>query len=235
MLVLSIDVGIKNLAMCLIDGDTKVVQEWDVSGVPPEHEDGLFISLRTHLDNRPWVLSAPVILIEKQPERNRKMQMVEHFLNAYFVIKVPQYKTILWHAKNKVPDVIGPGRAKYRERKATSVVRCHDFLKQQSPDNSRWLKTFETSKKKDDLADTVLQALSYLSATPLVPVNKKVTKKIVARKPNENQARTKYSQSNLLWLMKNTDEEKLKKDKRFMKDLGRYYRSIDELKDLLNS
>jgi hypothetical protein len=35
--------------------------------------------------------------------------------------------------------------------------------------------------------------------------------------------------------MKNTDEEKLKKDKRFMKDLGRYYRSIDELKDLLNS
>lgn len=33
MTILSIDVGIKNLAMCLIEETTKLVTQWDVSGV----------------------------------------------------------------------------------------------------------------------------------------------------------------------------------------------------------
>ena len=69
--ILSIDVGIKNLAMCLIEESTKLVTEWDVSGVPPQHADGLFKSIITHLDARPWTLTAKTILIEKQPGQNK--------------------------------------------------------------------------------------------------------------------------------------------------------------------
>ena len=66
-MILSIDVGIRNLAMCLLDEKSgNLVREWDVSGVPPEHKDGLYISLRDHLDDRPWVLTADTVLIEKQ-------------------------------------------------------------------------------------------------------------------------------------------------------------------------
>ena len=72
-MILSIDVGIRNLAMCLLDDKNgNLVREWDVSGVPPEHKDGVYVSLLKHLDERPWVLSAKTILIEKQPDRNKK-------------------------------------------------------------------------------------------------------------------------------------------------------------------
>ena len=79
LMILSIDVGIKNLAMCLLDEDRQnLVVEWDVSGVPPQHKDGVYVSLRKHLDERPWVLNAKTILIEKQPDRNKKMVSVMH-------------------------------------------------------------------------------------------------------------------------------------------------------------
>src|SRR5210317_1217926 len=106
-MLLSIDVGIKNLAMCLIDESSKKIQQWDVSGVPPEHSIGLFPCLRNHLDDKPWVLTAKTILIEKQPGQNKKMKSVENFLHSYFVIKLPESETIIYDARHKVPDVAG--------------------------------------------------------------------------------------------------------------------------------
>ena len=58
-MILSIDVGIKNLAMCLLDEDkNNLVVEWDVDGIPPQHRDGVYVSMRDHLDARQWVLYA---------------------------------------------------------------------------------------------------------------------------------------------------------------------------------
>ena len=61
-MILSIDVGIRNLAMCMLDETSNLIVQWDVSGVPPEHKDGLFVSLRDHLDDKPWVLQADTVL-----------------------------------------------------------------------------------------------------------------------------------------------------------------------------
>ena len=72
MKLLSIDVGIRNLAMCLLNDTENLIEQWDVSGIPPQHDDGVYVSLRKHLDDRPWTLDADVILIEKQPDRNKK-------------------------------------------------------------------------------------------------------------------------------------------------------------------
>ena len=230
-MILSIDVGIRNLAMCLLNETNNLVVEWDVSGVPPEHKDGIYVSLRKHLDARPWVLTADTILIEKQPDRNKKMISVMHFLHAYFIIKCPRAETILYDARHKVPDVAGPGKSQYLKRKKVSIERCEEFIRS-GPTNAHWLDTFLKSKKKDDLADTVLQALSFVNRVE-VKSTKKPTK-LVPRKPNENQKRTKYSKSNLAWIYLNKPEcECLENNKRFMKDLKRYYRDIDDLvKDL---
>ena len=227
-MILSIDVGIRNLAMCQFDETSNLVVNWDVSGVPPEHKDGLFVSMRKHLDERPWVLSSNVILIEKQPDRNKKMKMVENFLHAYFVIKCPKSETIIYDAKFKIPDVCGPGKAQYPKRKKVSIERCEAFLNN-NPINSHWLPIFKESKKKDDLADTVMQAISFTKRVE--PLKKTVkNKKLVARKPNQNQKETRYSKSNLAWIYLNKPEcECLEKNKRFMKDLKRYYKGIEEL------
>ena len=120
-LILSIDVGIKNLAMCLIDSRTRLIKQWDVSGVPPQHADGLFKSLKTHLRGKQWTMEAHTVLIEKQPDRNRTMKGVEHFLHAYFLCH--DKDVIIYDARHKVPDVAGPGRARYLQRKKTSIER----------------------------------------------------------------------------------------------------------------
>ena len=227
-MILSIDVGIRNLAMCQFNETSNLVVNWDVSGIPPEHKDGVYVSLRKHLDERPWVLESDIILIEKQPDRNKKMKMVEHFLHAYFVIKAPKSETIIYDARFKIPDVVGPGKAQYMKRKKVSIERCEAFLRGDDT-NKHWIETFMKSKKKDDLADTVMQAISFTKRVE--PKKKeKIVKKLVPRKPNENQKRTKYSKCNLAYIYKNSPEcECLENNKRFMKDLKRYYRSIQDL------
>jgi hypothetical protein len=230
-MILSIDVGIRNLAMCLLDENSgNLVREWDVDGVPPQHEDGVYVSLRKHLDERPWVLTANTILIEKQPERNKKMISVMHFLHAYFIIKCPDAETILYDARHKIPDVAGPGKAQYNKRKKVSIERCEAFIRDGTT-NAHWLDTFLESKKKDDLADTVMQALSFVNRVEVTPASKKKkSTKLVARRPNENQKMTKYSKSNLAWIYLNKPEcEVLENNKRFMKDLKRYYRNLSDL------
>ena len=232
-MILSIDVGIKNLAMCLLDETDNHIVQWDVSGVPPEHADGLFPSLNKHLDAKPWTLDATTVLIEKQPGMNKKMKTVENFLHAYFVIKNPEADTIIYDARHKVPDVAGAGKTKYRQRKQTGITRCKEFLDINEV-NQEWRELFKKSKKKDDLADTVLQALSYTRRiVPLPKVKEKQKDTVKPRKPTENQKATKYSKSNLAWMVKNRTQEELEKDKRFQKDLRRYYVDLNELKALL--
>jgi len=230
VMILSIDVGIRNLALCLLnDKKHNRVEQWDVDGIPPEHKNGIYVSLRDHLDARPWVLKADTILIEKQPDRNKKMISVMHFLHAYFIIRCPKAETILYDARHKIPDVAGPGKAQYNKRKKVSIQRCEEFIRD-GPTNSDWLEVFQKSKKKDDLADTVMQALSFVNRIEVLPKSKKKTTKLIARRPNENQKRTKYSKSNLAWIYLNKPEcECLDNNKRFMKDLKRYFTNLDDL------
>jgi hypothetical protein len=216
-MILSIDVGIKNLGMCLIDPSTKKIHHWDASGIPPQHSDGLFVCLKNHMRDRPWVLEASKILIEKQPDKNRTMKSVEHFIHVYFICQDKDVQ--VYDAKFKIPDVVGPGRAMYLKRKKTSVIRCTEFIKEHNPELLDW---FMKQKKKDDLADTVMQALSYINAVKPEPSKKK---KLTPRKPTVNQTETRYSKANLAWLYLNGGSDL----KRFDKDLKRYYRDVQEM------
>lgn len=222
MMILSIDCGIKNLAMCLIDPKDRRIHQWDVSGVPPLHADGIFPCLVRHLNTKPWVLGATTVLIEKQPDKNRGMKGVENLLHTYFLVK--EKEVVIWDARHKIPDVAGAGRAKYLERKKASIDRARKFI-QATEVNSGWVEFFDQHKKKDDLADTVMQALSFIDKRP-EPVENLKPKKVSPRRPTDNQVRTKYSKANLAWIVKTG----AKQDARFRKDLARYYSTIDELK-----
>lgn len=221
-MLLSIDVGIKNLAMCLIDPQTKKIKNWEVDGVPPNHSDGLFLSLVKHLDKKPWILGSRHVLIEKQPDRNKGMKSVEHLLHTYLLAKDSTREVTIWDARYKVPDVAGPGKAKYAARKAASIERARAFIRETNPE---WVTYFEGHKKKDDLADTVMQALSFLNRPGAKQCQVQEEKKATVRKPTENQKRTKYSKANLAWIVKN----KAPRDARFRKDLARYYTDLSEL------
>lgn len=216
-MILSIDVGTKNLAMCVYDPLQRCIRNWEVAGIPTESTNGLYPCLLNHVRDRPWIVEGiTMALIERQPDKNKTMKSVENFLYAYLLIcNVPCQ---LYDARHKVPDVSGPGKEMYRKRKAESVVRARAFLVETG---STFLKHFDGTKKKDDLADTLMQALSY---TPTPEEDSKVPK---PRKPTPNQTRTKYSRSNLAWFVQNPE----KMDDRFEKDLKRYYRDVQELRD----
>jgi hypothetical protein len=223
-MILSIDCGIKNLAMCLIDPSSKRIHKWDVSGVPPKHDAGLFPCLVKHLNDRPWIMQATTVIIEKQPDKNRSMKSVENLIHTYFLTKDITKDVILYDARHKIPDLAGPGREMYTRRKKASIERARQFLLTTSV-NTDWVSHFDTHKKKDDLADTVMQALSFIDRVKPASETKKKDKKMTPRKPTENQVRTKYSKANLAWIVKTG----AKQDARFRKDLARYYHSVDEL------
>lgn len=225
-MLLSIDCGIKNLAMCLIHPVTKKIHQWDVSGVPPLHADGIFPCMVRHLKEKPWVLEASTVVIEKQPDKNRGMKAIENLLHTYFL--VAEKDVVIWDARHKIPDCAGPGKAMYAKRKKASIERAREFIAGEGP-NKDLVKFFDSHKKKDDLADTVMQALSFIDKRPEAKEDAK-PKKVTPRKPTDNQTRTKYSKANLAWLVKTN----AKQDARFKKDLARYYSNLDELKDEFN-
>jgi hypothetical protein len=225
-MILSIDCGIKNLAMCLIDPKDRRIHKWDVSGVPPMHADGVFPCLVKHLNQKPWTLEATTVIIEKQPDRNRGMKGVENLLHTYFLVK--EKDVVIWDARHKVPDCAGPGREMYAKRKKASIERARKFIEAIGP-NRDWVAFFDAHKKKDDLADTVMQALSFIDKRPSETSGEKPAR-ATPRKPTENQTRTKYSKANLAWIVKTG----AKQDARFKKDLARYYRDIQELKTEFN-
>jgi hypothetical protein len=211
--------------MCLIDPTDRKIHQWDVSGVPPLHADGVFPCLVRHLNERPWVLGANTVIIEKQPDRNRGMKAVENLLHTYFLVKGPERQVVIWDARHKVPDMAGAGAARYAQRKKASIERARKFI-EATDVNRALVPFFDSHKKKDDLADTVMQALSFIDKRPAPDAPPAKPKKVAPRKPTENQTRTKYSKANLAYLVKTN----AKQDARFKKDLARYYRSIDELK-----
>ena len=81
------------------------------------------------------------------------------------------------------------------------VFRTHSFLKQYTQTDT--INTlFTSSKKKDDLADSLLQALSYVNLDVNCDTESFAKEeKIICRKPSKKQERSRYSKCNLKWIL----------------------------------
>lgn len=160
-MILSFDVGIKNLAYCLLDSDKNIL-DWNVLDCSSNNN---ILTLIQHLDNLDHLLSATTILIEKQPSFNPKMRIIGGCLFTYFTLRISHelgknVKILFYSAKHKLKHVHVEEikvKSKYQRNKKMAVEETK-FLLQNSP----WLNYFNLNKKKDDLADSFLQALSYI-------------------------------------------------------------------------
>ena len=229
-MLLSIDVGTRNLGICLLDDDKNIV-EWEVGSIPKFHVDGFCQAVVKHLNERPWIKTATTTLIEKQPPKNKAMKRMEAYLELYCIM-IGCPTVICYNAVNKVPDCPGKGRKAYVRRKNVGIERAREYIND-TKQGEKWINLFNDSGKKDDLADSLLQGLSYnVNTVVCKPISKK---KVNPRRPTDHQKTTKYSKSNLYYLFKKElhgDLEELKinvrKKKRWMRDVQRYYHNLDE-------
>lgn len=171
MLFLSIDVGIRNLAYVVIsldkDEKTSTIVEWNIMELCEKDEnackvDNVIIGIRMN-ERISKLLEKFVfdkIIIENQIGQNAiKMKSIQSLLIMFFVTKnYNQEQIINYNAANKLKHFLGKKKTTYAERKKLSKVITEKITENQYPE---WLGFFQKCKKKDDLADCLLQVIDY--------------------------------------------------------------------------
>lgn len=165
--VLSFDCGMINFAYCLleaVDDPNKEfsIKMWQLFSINSMSASEAVQNLKEQLDGRPWMLQVDHVIIEAQVLSNSLMKTISHALQMYFlcksdipvhficaknkfkVIKVPEPENISGHAKNK----------------KVAILMAEKLLNKQG--NHHAFEYFVSHKKRDDLADCLLQAVYFL-------------------------------------------------------------------------
>lgn len=153
MLVLAVDVGIKNLAVCAIDTADGIVhwanEALSASAYQPQHNVQYvheFIARNAALFDR-----ADAIVVEKQMRVN--MRIIEAVIQSRFFDKCK-----IVHPRT-IKVAFGLGRGNYALNKKASVEFVQARLNLQ--EQPHWRQMFDKARKRDDLADAYIMALFF--------------------------------------------------------------------------
>lgn len=208
MIYISFDIGVKNLALCILNHteETLSIIDWRVISLADSKKqfkgmDLISDSVFAELDNIVGSLQGmnieyiDKVIIENQPSNlNGVMKIIQMLIYGYF--------SLLKHWDNKVGDVVlinaihklqnhdfvpssktlpttnkPDRREKYKLNKQDSIEICKHYIK----DDEKLMSLFQSNKKKDDLADTCIQTISYI------------------RKNGCNVSSISLNETNLLW------------------------------------
>lgn len=228
MRVISVDPGTKNLAVCVLDFDDDGAQEasapsqprvvmWTTTALDGPGASGV-VSTVTRLFE---AVPAPAagagttteVVIEKQPPKNAKMRTLQNFMEMLWTLRgagrvyVQDARAKLnWAATTRHWPSRDIPEWSYTVRKKLSVEVARSWL---SDAASEWRDLFEASKKKDDLADALLQALAYvgmarrvLTVPAAAAASGAKTRAIVARKPSDKALESgRFTRNGVKWVL----------------------------------
>ena len=180
-LVLSFDVGIKNMAICLMDMSQPkgVILKWGIIDITSDKKNDLnsmSINLINELDQfvldfleqgSRWSLQ---VLIENQPVMKAPtMKSIQMIIYTYFQIlgihEGHDLKIFMVSAMKKNTYMKAKGydiKAKdYKSNKSNSIKFVETYLKEQGDDLH--LTYLDGLKKKDDVCDALIQIFAFLN------------------------------------------------------------------------
>ena len=219
MKILSFDIGVKNLAYCLINLDT--IEDWGILNISIdpicEHIlkdkqcdksakkiiDGKLLcsshcklkkyegkkiknvkknenqmlgqgkNIINILDKKKNFLDVDIVCIENQPAlKNPTMKSIQMIIYSYFLIKGVSCENSkienieMINARNKLKAYDGEKieceiKDKYKKTKYLGIKYCEVMIVNQ---DKKYINLFNSSKKKDDLADAYLQGIYYIKS-----------------------------------------------------------------------
>lgn len=212
MKILSYDVGINNLAYCLIDtnkngpnGETicNKILEWDIININDQVDilndfnyeekleecvkskttipkklkkkkpdiETIALGLYHYLNSHNELSNVDLVLIENQPcMKNPTMKSIQMIIFSYYILKKSNNVNVnvkFISAQNKLKNYkeedygldMSNIKSKYTKRKKLSIAVCGEMIK----DDINMTELYKLSKKKDDLADSYLQAIYYIN------------------------------------------------------------------------
>ena len=190
MICISFDIGVKNLALCILRHQDEVLSilDWRIISLAESKKqvkgiDTISEILYLELDNivgsleEIGIKQIDKVIIENQPSNlNGIMKTIQLLIFSYFNLLKHWDKTvtdvILINASHKLQNhtyvpasksITGKidRREKYKLNKSDSIEICRHYIR----DSKELLEIFNANKKKDDLADTCIQTVSYLRKT----------------------------------------------------------------------
>ena len=211
-MILGIDVGQKNLGICVFNAETQKIAHWAVWESEGSWAPDVWTCLKSNATPE-FLEGVSRVVIERQPSKNPSMTRIMHYLEFYFIshglpvtLQDSKHKLLFASTTPWFPNNCTDKEWTYRHRKKLAVDTAAAFLKDTTQSLAQ---VFDTSKKKDDLADALLHAMAFAAFSKVLPDPQKIQKKkkLVARAPTPNQRRTgKLSPSNVKYLLdRNTD------------------------------
>tara|TARA_B100001093_G_scaffold341725_1_gene326498 strand:- start:283 stop:867 length:585 start_codon:yes stop_codon:yes gene_type:complete len=189
-MLLSFDIGIKNLAYCILKYNTEdnsdiTIIKWNIIPLLDKNEkckgfplDELTKRMYEQLNKEFYSYDIDIVLLENQPVlKNPVMKSVQMILFSYF-----QYQKIMLNREIKLIKFINAGnklkvgrnfneinynaeinaiKSKYTRNKKFAILYSNKILIDRLKD-SKNNEYFNKHKKKDDLADAFLQAIYYI-------------------------------------------------------------------------
>lgn len=182
-MILSFDIGIKNLSYTIFDYIEKKIVDWQViclsekKKITLDEITPILLLKLIELD----IEQITYILIENQPVmKNPVMKSIQMVIYTYFhhfnILNEKQINIKFISAMNKLkcgidieyPDKIKEQKNKYMQKKKKAIYLCEYILKNEIINNSsEYLNLFELSKKKDDLADSFLYCIYFMNKNNL--------------------------------------------------------------------
>jgi hypothetical protein len=218
--ILTVDVGIKNLAICVLQNN-KIIS-WKVINVG--YGNDICKSIIKEFDECHETFKDSIVLIERQ--MTRKMTNIQCYIEMYFRVKTFTDVIIynpLYKLSGTGMEHSGGGKKKYGARKQAAIELSREWL-DKNPQEEWVGNLWKATKKKDDLSDTLCMAISYLKNP--VKDHTNIMKTVNPRKPTIKQESSgNYSKSNIKFLL--SKSPKIPITKKLGTAITKYWKSLE--------